>query len=49
VNYGPLNDLRSAGLQLDEAIEVVGSSLIELARQRRARAEQAAPQGGREG
>lgn len=48
VNYGPLNDLRAAGLQLEEAIEVVGSSLIELARQRRTLAE-GSPQGGREG
>lgn len=36
VNYMPLNDLRSAGLTLDEAIEVVSGSLIALTRQRRA-------------
>ena len=48
VNYGPLYDLRAAGLNLDEAIEVVTDSLVELARQRRARAEQAAQQRGRE-
>ena len=35
VNYGPFNDLREAGLNLEEAIEVVGNSLIEIARQRR--------------
>lgn len=48
VNYAPLNDLRAAGLNLEESIEVVGNSLIELARQRRALAEEPAPQGGRE-
>ena len=48
VNYGPLHDLRGAGLQLEEAIEVVGNSLIELARQRRKLAEPPARQGGRE-
>ena len=48
VNYGPLNDLRAAGLNLEESIEVVGSSLIELARQRRSLAEQSAQGEGRE-
>ena len=48
VNYGPLNDLRAAGLNLEEAIEVVGNSLIELARQRRMLAGQPAQQEGRE-
>lgn len=48
VNYSPLYDLRAAGLQLEEAIEVVGNSLIELARQRRLLAEHPAQQGGRE-
>ena len=47
VNYGPHNDLRAAGLNLEEAIEVVGSSLIELARQRRSLAEQPAQGEGR--
>ena len=31
VNYGPLYDLRAAGLSLDESIELVGQSLIDLA------------------
>ena len=35
VNYAPLNDLRAAGLTLDETIEVVSDSLISLAAQRR--------------
>jgi AcrR family transcriptional regulator len=35
VNYGPLNDFRSEGLGLEETIDVVATSLIELARQRR--------------
>ena len=48
VNYGPLNDFRAAGLNLEEAIEVVGNSLIELARQRRMLARQPAQQKGRE-
>jgi hypothetical protein len=45
VNYSPLYDLRAAGLELEEAIEVVGSSLIELARQRRLLAEESRQQG----
>lgn len=36
VNYGPLHDLRDAGLSLDEAIEVVADSLIALVERRRA-------------
>jgi AcrR family transcriptional regulator len=35
VNYAPLNDLRAAGLTLDQTIEVVSDSLIALAAQRR--------------
>ncbi len=48
VNYGPLYDFRAAGLNLEEAIEVVGSSLIELAGQRRALADPQRQQGKRE-
>jgi AcrR family transcriptional regulator len=48
VNYGPLNDFREAGLNLEETIEVVGSSLIEIARERRKLAGQPAQQRGRE-
>jgi AcrR family transcriptional regulator len=48
VNYGPLYDFRAAGLSLEESIEVVSSSLIELARERHRRTEPSAPQGGRE-
>jgi AcrR family transcriptional regulator len=48
VNYGPLHDFRAAGLSLEESIEVVGSSLIELAWERRTRAAQGSPQGERE-
>jgi AcrR family transcriptional regulator len=33
VNYEPLHDLRAAGLSLDESIEVVGNSLVDLANQ----------------
>jgi AcrR family transcriptional regulator len=47
VNYGPLNDLRTAGLNLEESIELVGSSLTELARERRALAREPAHQQGR--
>lgn len=36
VNYGPLHDFRAAGLQLEEAIELVADSLIDLAARRRA-------------
>lgn len=36
VNYAPLHDLRSSGLSLDEAIEVVADSLIALVERRRA-------------
>lgn len=36
VNYAPLHDLRSAGLSLDEAIEVVADSLVALVDGRRA-------------
>jgi AcrR family transcriptional regulator len=43
VNYMPLNDLRTAGLSLDEAIDVVSGSLISLVAQRR----QMAPVTGR--
>lgn len=35
VNYTPLNDLRAAGLSLDEAIEVVAETLIALVERRR--------------
>lgn len=35
VNYAPLNDLRAAGLSLDEAIDVVADSLIALVGSRR--------------
>ncbi len=35
VNYGPLNDLRAAGLSLDEAIDVVADTLIALVERRR--------------
>ena len=35
VNYAPLNDLRSAGLTIDEAVDVVAGSLIDLVRTRR--------------
>ncbi|HUQ43675.1 MAG TPA: TetR/AcrR family transcriptional regulator [Candidatus Limnocylindria bacterium] len=35
VNYSPLNDLRAAGLTLDEAIEVVSNTLIDLVARRR--------------
>jgi AcrR family transcriptional regulator len=45
VDYGPLNALRAAGLTLDEAIDVVAESLVDLAH-RRARA---AESGGRPG
>src|SRR5215212_2223386 len=31
VNYGPLNDLRDAGLSIDESIELVAQSLIDIA------------------
>ena len=48
VNYGPLNDFRAAGLNLEETIEVVGNSLIELARERRKLAAHVAQQEGRE-
>jgi AcrR family transcriptional regulator len=48
VNYGPLYDLRAAGLSLEESVEVVGSSLIELARQRRSLAGSSQPEPGRE-
>ena len=48
VNYGPLNDFRAAGLNLEETIEVVENSLIELARERRALAEEPSAQEGRE-
>ncbi len=47
VNYAPLHDLRAAGLNLEESIEVVGNSLIELARQRRMLAGQPAQREGR--
>lgn len=49
VNYGPLYDFRSAGLDLEESIEVVSSSLIELARRRRALAEAPRREPEREG
>lgn len=48
VNYGPLYDFRAAGLSLEESIEVVGNSLIDIARQRRSLAGQEAQQEGRE-
>ncbi len=48
VNYAPLHDLRAAGLNLEESIEVVGNSLIALARERRNLAEQPAQREGRE-
>jgi AcrR family transcriptional regulator len=35
VNYGPLHDLRAAGLSLDEASEVVAEALVALAEGRR--------------
>jgi AcrR family transcriptional regulator len=35
VNYAPLHDLRAAGLSLDEAIDVVVDSLIDLMARRR--------------
>jgi AcrR family transcriptional regulator len=35
VNYAPLNDLRAAGLSLDEAIDVVTDTLIALVERRR--------------
>ncbi len=35
VNYAPLNELRAAGLPLDEAIDVVARSLIDLVDRRR--------------
>jgi AcrR family transcriptional regulator len=35
VNFGPLYDLRAAGLSLDEAIDVVAGSLIDLVARRR--------------
>ena len=35
VNYGPHNDLRDAGLSLDERIEVVASTLVDLVDRRR--------------
>lgn len=35
VNFAPLYDLRAAGLSLDEAIEVVADSLIDLVARRR--------------
>jgi len=31
VNYGPLNDLRDTGLSIDESIELVAQSLIDIA------------------
>lgn len=34
-NYMPLNDLRAAGLSLDEAIELVADTLIALVGRRR--------------
>ena len=34
VNYAPLNDLRAAGLSLDEAIDVVADTLIALVERR---------------
>jgi AcrR family transcriptional regulator len=49
VNYGPLNDLRAAGLDLEEAIDVVATSLIDLARRRRSPAGPSQPEPGREG
>jgi AcrR family transcriptional regulator len=49
VNYGPLNDFREAGLNLEETIEVVSNSLIELARRRRSSAAAAPPRSEREG
>ena len=36
VNYAPLHDLRAAGLSLDEAIDVVATTLIDLMERRRA-------------
>lgn len=35
VNYMPLNDLRAAGLSIDDAIEVVAGTLIDLINRRR--------------
>jgi len=35
VNYMPLNDLRAAGLSLDDSIEVVAGTLIDLVNRRR--------------
>jgi hypothetical protein len=35
VNYAPHNDLRAAGLSLDEAIELVATTLIDLVARRR--------------
>jgi AcrR family transcriptional regulator len=35
VNYAPLNDLRAAGLSLDEAINVVADTLMDLVARRR--------------
>ena len=35
VDYGPLNALRGAGLSLEEASDVVGDALVDIARQRR--------------
>jgi AcrR family transcriptional regulator len=46
VNYGPLHDLRGAGLSLDEAIEVVADTLVALVQRRRAEIETA---GSKEG
>lgn len=36
VNYSPLHDLRAAGLSMDEAIEVVAESLVDLVGRRNA-------------
>lgn len=43
VNYGPLNDLRAAGLSLDELIELVADSLLDVVARRRSSVARAAP------
>ena len=48
VNYGPLHDLRAAGLDVEESIEVVSNSLIDLARRRRSPSGPSPSESGRE-
>jgi hypothetical protein len=45
VNYAPLDDLRGAGLSLEEAVGVVAGSLAALVRERRTQAQQEANRG----